>query len=88
MAKELMLPSGKTALIRDGVGRDLLKAQRVAKQQDEVTFALAAELLTVDGQPVLYEDLLEWPLADVAAVITEIAALFPNSLTTPKPSSI
>ena len=85
--KSLTLPSGKVAQIRDGVGRDLLNAQRKAQRPDEVTLALTAELLTVDGGPVIYEDLLDWPLADVAVLITEVAALFPNSPPTPSASS-
>lgn len=80
--KTLTLPSGKIAQIRDGVGRDLLNAQRkISDRPDELTYALLAELLTVDGQPVIYEDLLDaWPLEDLMMLIGEVVTLFPNWL--------
>ena len=36
MTETLTLPSGKTATIKDGKGRDLLNAQRKAKSPEEI----------------------------------------------------
>jgi len=69
----LTLPSGKTATIKDGKGRDLLNAQRKAKSPEEIMFALMAELVDVDGQSYVYEDFLEMPLDDILALQTEIS---------------
>jgi hypothetical protein len=62
------LPSGVTATIRDGTGRDLVAAYRKAKQPDEVIFALMAELVTIGDRRLVYEDLLEMNLKDVLAL--------------------
>lgn len=69
------LPSGKTAEIRKGKGFDLLKAQRKAKTTDEIPYALLAELVTIDGEKLVYEDILELDLADVSTLLTEINKL-------------
>jgi len=88
--KEITLPSGKTAAIKDGKGRDLLNAQRKAKTPDEILFALIAEIAEIDGQTVIYEDLLEMNLEDVLALQAEISGKFQSlqqnvSSTLPKP---
>lgn len=71
--KEITLPSGKTATIKDGKGKDLLNAQRKAKSPEEIMFALMAELVEIDGQNYVYEDLLEMDLDDILALQTEIS---------------
>jgi len=70
---QILLPSGKTATIKDGKGRDLLNAQRKAKSPDEIMFALMAELTEIENQNYVYEDLLEMPLNDILALQTEIS---------------
>jgi len=87
--KELTLPSGKTAVFKDGKGRDLLNAQRKAHTPEEIIFALIAEIAQIDEQPLIYEDLLEMDLEDVLALQAEISGKFqslqPNvSSTLPK----
>lgn len=77
---ELTLPSGKKVKIAPGKGYHLLNAQRKAKTSEEITFALIAELAEVDGQSVVYEDLLEYDLEDVLALQAEISGKF-KSLT-------
>jgi phenylalanyl-tRNA synthetase beta chain len=47
---------------------------------EEITFALIAELSEVDGQKIVYEDLLEFDLEDVLALQAEISGKF-KSLT-------
>lgn len=74
--KNISLPSGKTAVLKDGKGLDLLNAQRKAKTSDEILFALIAELVEIDGQSLIYEDLLEMDLQDVLALQAEISGKF------------
>jgi len=72
----LVLPSGKTASIRKGFGRDLMRAQRVVGVSSDPTaviFALIAELVEIDGEKVVYEDLLAMDLNDVLALQSEVA---------------
>lgn len=70
--REIELPSGKKAKIRQGKGKDLIKAQRAAKSPDEIGMALIAELTTIDDKPVMFEDLLEMDLADVLRLQQEV----------------
>lgn len=65
MTKEITLSDGKIAVIKDGKGRDLLNAQKKAKSSDEIPYALIAELTEIDGNYLVYEDILELPIADV-----------------------
>ena len=81
MTKNLTLPSGKNATIRDCKGKDLLQAQIKAKNSEEIPYALIAELCEIEGQNLVYEDILEMDLADVIALQAEISGKFPQSLT-------
>lgn len=74
--KEMTLPSGKKAKIREGKGKDLLNAWRKAKNSDEIVFALMAELVEIDGKKIIYEDLLEMDLKDVLAIQAEVVGDF------------
>lgn len=76
MPKELVLPSGKIAIIEKGKGKDLLQAQIKAKTSDEIPYALIAELVEIDGQKLVYEDILELDLEDVIALQGEISGKF------------
>lgn len=76
MLKELTLPSGKIAIIEKGKGKDLLQAQIKAKTSDEIPYALIAELVEIDGQKLVYEDILELDLEDVIALQGEISGKF------------
>jgi hypothetical protein len=72
----LILPSGRRAIIRKGLGRDLMRAQRVVGTSSDptaVVFALIAELVEIDGERILYEDLLAMDLNDVLALQSEVA---------------
>ena len=73
MTKTLTLPSGKIAEIRKGRGYDLLQAQIKAKDSEEIPYALIAELVSIDGQQLVYEDILDMDLEDVIALQTEIS---------------
>lgn len=76
MSKTLTLPSGKTAVLRNGKGHDLLQAQMKAKNSEEIPYALIAELAEIDGTPLVYEDILEMDLGDVIALQSEISGKF------------
>jgi hypothetical protein len=74
--RTLVLPSGKSAAIRKGFGRDLMRAQRVAGPSSDPTaviFALIAELVEIDGSKMVYEDLLAMELGDVLSLQAEVA---------------
>jgi hypothetical protein len=63
--KQITLPSGRTAVIREGFGRDLMAAQRVATSVDAIPMALVAQLVEIDGKAIVYEDVLDMNLPDV-----------------------
>lgn len=69
--REFTVPSGKKIAMRRGKGRDMINAMRKARDTTEVQFALLAELITVDGHPIIYEDLLDMDLADVVMIQSE-----------------
>lgn len=68
------LSDGRVATVRKGKVKDLVAAQRKTKSQEEVPFALVAELTTVNGQPVIFEDMLEWDLEDFALLSDEVTS--------------
>ena len=86
--KQLSLPTGKTATIRGGKGKDLLNAQRKSKTPDEIMFALIAELTEIDEQPLIYEDLLEMELEDVLALQAEMSGKFQSLQQTASSTSL
>jgi len=81
-SRGLALPSGKTATIRRGKGRDLMRAQRAVAGNPDPTamvFALIAELAQIDGGPIVYEDVVEMDLSDVLVLQAEVTeANFPE----------
>jgi hypothetical protein len=79
----ITLSDGREAVLRPGKGRDLLAAQRKIRDPSELIFALCAELVTVGSAPLLYEDLLEMPVADVLALQGAVAGNFPLPSPTP-----
>lgn len=66
------LPSGKAYATRAGFGRDLIAAQRMAKKPGQTTLALVAVLATVDGAPLVMEDVEAMDLADVLQLVGEV----------------
>lgn len=88
MSKTFTLPSGKTAVIRNGKGNDLLQAQMKAKNPEEIPYALIAELAEIDGQALVYEDILEMDLPDVVALQGEISGKFQTAKLVEVPQSV
>jgi len=87
----ITLPSGKSAAIRKGSGRDLMRAQRAVGSHSDpaaVIFALIAELTVIDGKKLVYEDVLALELADVLTLQVEVAgANFQSPRPAPSPPS-
>src|SRR5713101_5610190 len=74
----VLLPSGRTALLRKAKVRDLLQAHRSVGFSGEpmaIAMGLIAQVATIDGKPLLFEDVLEMPAEDglvlQAAVLEE-----------------
>lgn len=72
-ARTITLPaSGKVVVLRKGKGRDMrIAARHVNPAQDPIGYsmALAATLATIEGNPVLPEDLDEMDMEDVTAIM-------------------
>jgi hypothetical protein len=67
--------------LAEGTGHDLIEAQRISGgDPNQIALALAARLVRVDGKPVLYDDFLDWPLADVMRAVGEVNKLLGNVL--------
>ena len=82
MSKTLTLPSGKIAVLHKGKGYDLLQAQQKAKSSEEIPYALIAELAEIDGQKLVYEDILALDLEDVIALQAEMSGKFTEAKAT------
>ncbi|MDD2870082.1 hypothetical protein [Neomegalonema sp.] len=80
-SRSVVLPvSGRTAVLRVGKGRDMrLAARHVNPSQDPIGYAmaLAAQLATIDGAPVLPEDLDEMDMEDVSALMSGLPGKSP-----------
>lgn len=87
MSKTFTLPSGRIAVLRNGKGHDLLQAQMKAKTSEELPYALIAELAEIDGQPLVYEDILDMDLSDVVALQGEISGKFLTAKPTETPKT-
>ncbi len=72
------LRDGREATIRRTKGRDLQNAMRITTDPQEQILVLAASSATVDGQPVNYEDFLDWDMADCMAVVNAHNQLLGN----------
>jgi|GEM_PF-620023 len=79
--RTITLPSGASAEIRKGKGRDLRRvmtrlAAAAGREEDsagaDAVFGLIAELVRVEGAPIMLEDLEEMELADVFMLQNEV----------------
>jgi len=85
MAKEITLPSGRIARIKEGKGKDLFWALSNSTGQNDVIKLLIVRLAEIDGKPLTEDDLEELPLADVMVLIREFTELY-SPLSVQKPS--
>ncbi len=74
--KEIKLSDGRTAVIKDGKGKDLFWAQRNATDSSEIIKLLIVRLTEIDGKPIAEDDLDEMPMADVMLLIGEFSKEF------------
>jgi len=74
--KQILLPSGKIATYKKGYGQNLLNAQRKARTNEEIMYSIMAEVIEIDGQPLIYEDIFEMELEDVVVLYSEISGKF------------
>jgi hypothetical protein len=75
MAKEITLPSGKIAKIKEGKGKDLFWALSISTRQHDIIKLLIVRLTEIDGKPITEDDLEELPLADVMVLMKEITEI-------------
>jgi hypothetical protein len=73
---EVKLPSGQIATIKDGKGKDLFWAQKMANDPSEIMKMLMVRLVEIDGKPITEDDLDEMPIPDVVALTGEFGKLF------------
>jgi hypothetical protein len=76
MAKEITLPSGKIARIKEGKGKDLFWALSNSTGQNDIIKLLIVRLTEVDGKPITEDDLEELPLADVMTLMKEFMEIY------------
>jgi hypothetical protein len=76
MAKEITLPSGRVARIKEGKGKDLFWALSNSTGQNDIIKLLMVRLTEIDGKPITEDDLEELPLADVMVLMREFTELY------------
>jgi hypothetical protein len=75
MAKEITLPSGRIARIKEGKGKDLFWALSNSTGQNDIIKLLIVRLTEIDGKPITEDDLEELPLADVMTLMKEFTEI-------------
>jgi len=76
MAKEITLPSGKIARIKEGKGKDLFWALSNSTGQNDIIKLLMVRLTEIDGKPITEDDLEELSLADVMTLMKEFTEIY------------
>ena len=76
MAKEITLPSGRVAQIKEGKGKDLFWALSNSTWQNDIIKLLIVRLTEIDGKPITEDDLEELPLADVMTLMKEFTEIY------------
>jgi hypothetical protein len=69
------LPSGRVATFRKGIGRDMMKAQKILQAMDEemtnafaLSCALASVLGRIDDKPFTYDEIMEMDIPEATAL--------------------
>jgi len=75
--EEVILSNGKKAVIKDGKGKDLFEAMRIATEPGEVPKLLLARLIEINGKAITEDDLEELPLQDVVALLNAVTKMLP-----------
>jgi len=76
MAKEITLPSGRIAIIKEGKGKDLFWALSNSTGQNDIIKLLIVRLTEIDRKPITEDDLEELPLADVMTLMKEFTEIY------------
>jgi hypothetical protein len=75
--KSITLPSGKIATIKKFLGRDIREAQKICDgESDMLVFAIIAVTTTIDGLPILAEDIDFMPGEDVMQLMQSFGSNF------------
>jgi hypothetical protein len=74
--KELTLPSGRIAKIKEGKGKDLFWALSNSTGQNDIIKLLIVRLTEIDGKPIKEDDLEELSLADVMTLMKEFTEIY------------
>ncbi|MBL7718960.1 MAG: hypothetical protein JNL72_09000 [Flavipsychrobacter sp.] len=73
---EVTLSDGRIALIKAGKGRDAKEALRISGgREDEYMNALMSRTVSIDGKPVVPEELDELPMNDYIKIQTEFSEI-------------
>jgi len=67
---QITLSDGRIADLREAKGRDLIAASRLTDDAAALSLALAAQVLTIAGEPVLFEEIMDLPLRDAVEIQT------------------
>jgi len=78
---EVKLSSGKVAVIKNGKGKDLFWAQKMANDSSEIMKMLMVRLIEIDGKGITEDDLDEMDIADVLQLTAEFGKIFSPLLT-------
>jgi hypothetical protein len=76
-AKGIILSDGRKAVIKDGKGRDLFEAMRLASEPGEISKMLLVRLVEIDGKPITEDDIDELPLPDAVKLLDAMSDLLP-----------
>jgi len=74
--KEIVLPSGKKAVIKEGEGRDFFWAYRNAGDPSEILRLLMVRLIEIDSEPLTEDGIDELPISDVMVLVKEFTEVF------------
>jgi hypothetical protein len=80
-AKEIILSDGRKAVIKDGKGRDLFEAMRLASEPGEISKMLLVRLVEIDGKAITEDDIDELPLPDAVKLLDTMSDLLPFTRT-------
>jgi hypothetical protein len=78
---EIILSDGRKAVIKDGKGRDLFEAMRLASEPGEISKMLLVRLVEIDGKPITEDDIDELPLPDAVKLLDAMSDLLPFTRT-------
>lgn len=74
--KEITLPSGKKAVIKEGKGRDFFWAYRNAGDPSEIVRLLMVRLIEIDSAPLTEDGIDELPISDVMTLMKEFTEVY------------